>query len=171
MIKKISIISLALFLPFLLAACQSPAQKVSEKASEKIAEKALENATGGNADVDINGENVTVNTKEGNVQVGEQVSLPADFPNDVYVFEGIIKAVATNNDPKGYTVSVETDKAIADVKAAYEKKIVEDGWEKTGTMDFGESASISGKKDSRTLSVIIGKSGDKTSLVLGVSEQ
>jgi hypothetical protein len=171
MTKKIFIIYLALFLPLVLAACQSPAQKVSETASEKIAEKAIENATGGQADVDISGKNVNVNTKEGSVQTGEQISLPADFPKDVYVYEGTIKAVITNNTPKGYTVSVETDKTIADVKAAYEKRIVEDGWEKTGLMDFGESASISGTKDKRTLSVMIGKSGDKTSIVLGVSEQ
>ena len=171
MSKKFFIVSLALLLPMFLTACQSPAQKVSEKASENMAEKVLENATGGQADVDIEGENVTVKTEEGNVQVGEQISLPADFPKDVYVYEGAIKAVINNTAAKGYTVSVETDKAITDVKAAYEKKIVEDGWEKTGVMDFGESVSISGTKDSRTLSVMIGKSGDKTSVVLGVSEQ
>jgi hypothetical protein len=169
--KNFFIFFLALSMSFALTACKSPAEKFSEKASEKMAEKAIENAVGGNADVDVNGDNVNVNTKEGNVQVGEKISLPADFPKDVYVYEGTIKAVISNNSPKGYTVSIETDKAIADIKAAYEKKIVEDGWENTGVMDFGDSASISGKKDNRMISVMIGKSDDKTSIVLGVNEQ
>jgi hypothetical protein len=169
--KKILFTIMALCLPLVLTACQSPSQKASEKASEKLAETAIEKSTGGKANVDISGKNVSVDTKEGSMQTGENISLPADFPSDVYVYEGSIKTAITSNDPKGYTVSIETDKPLADIKAAYEQKIVADGWEKTGTMDFGETASVMGKKGNRNLSVMISKGSDKTAIVLTVVEE
>jgi hypothetical protein len=169
--KTILAASLSIAFSLVLVACQSPMEKVTEKASEKLAEKAIENASGGKADVNINDKNVNVQTKDGNMNIGENVSLPADFPEDVYVFEGKISAAITSNENKGYTVSIETDKSVADVKAAYEKKIADDGWEKTGTMDFGNSVSLSGKKDKRTISVMISNSDNKTNIVLGVYEE
>jgi hypothetical protein len=173
MAKKILLASLVIGLASVLTACQTPAQKTSEKTAEKIAEKALEKSTGGKADVDIKNKQVNVQTNEGSLQTGENVSLPADFPSDVYVIEGTIKAVILNNKPKGYTVSLETDQTVSDVKTAYEEKIAADGWATTGIMDFGGTVSIAGEKDNRTLSVIISASEgeEKTSIVLGVAEK
>jgi hypothetical protein len=171
MAKSIFILSLFMIMPLILGACQSPAQTVSQKVSEKVVEKTIENATGGQANVDINNNNVNVKTKEGNLNVGENVSLPADFPKDVYVYEGKITAAISSNESKGYTVSIESDKSVAEIKAAYEKKIVEDGWEKTGVMDIGNSVSIGGKKGNRALSVMISNSDNKTMIVLGVYEE
>ena len=171
MSKKILWILPLVALSFTLAACQSPSEKANEKAAENLAEKLLEKASGGKADVDINGDNVEVKTGEGSIQTGTKVSLPAEFPKDVYVFEGDIKAVFANNENKGYTVSVETDKTPAEIKTAYEAKIKTDGWKTTGTMDFGDSISISAEKDNRTLSVIIGKDDTKSTIVIGTGEK
>jgi hypothetical protein len=169
--KKFFITAMVLILPIFLSACMSPKQKISEKAAENIAEKALEKSTGGKANVDINQGNVSVDTKEGSMKTGENVSLPADFPSDVYVYEGSIKSVITNNEQNGFNVTIETDKPIAEVKAAYMDKIVSGGWEKTGTMDVGDTISIGAKKDNRSLSVMISSSDGKTMIILGVYEQ
>lgn len=171
MTKKLFIISLMFCSALLLSACQSASDKISQKAGELVAEKALEQATGGKADVDINNGGVAVKTDKGSIQTGEKISLPEGFPTDVYVFEGDIKASFVNNDPKGYTVTIETNKTVAEIKSAYEKKIAEDGWKKTGVMDFGETVSIAGEKDNRTLSIMVSSGSDgKNSIVLSVSE-
>lgn len=171
MIKKILWILPALALALSLAACQSPSEKAGEKAAENLAEKMLEKASGGKADVDIKGDSVEVKTDEGSIQTGEKVSLPAEFPKDVYVYEGDIKAVFTNAENKGYTVSIETSKTPAEIKTAYEARLKSDGWKTTGTMDFGDSISIGAEKDTRTVSVIIGKDDEVSTIVLGTGEK
>jgi len=167
MLKKIFFSSFLLVIALALAACQSPGQKVSEK----MAEKAIEKASGGKANVDISKDQVNINTGEGSMKLGEDIKLPSDFPKDVYVYEGTIKAAIKSNDKNGYTISIETDKAVSDIKAAYEEKLPVDGWKITGTMDFGTSASLAAEKDNRTVSVIIGLSDEKASIVLTVAEK
>jgi hypothetical protein len=171
MMKKIFILSSLLIFAFVLAACQSPAQKASEKVSEKIAEKAIEKASGGKANVDINKDQVNVKTGEGSMQVGENVQLPADFPKDVYVYEGTIKAAIKSNEKNGFTISIETAKPISEIKTAYEEKLKADGWQLTGTMDFGSSVSLVGEKDNRAVSVMIGSGDEINSIVLTVTEK
>ncbi|MCU0679487.1 MAG: hypothetical protein MUC28_03535 [Planctomycetes bacterium] len=165
--KRLLIMLLAAGLALTLSACGSP----SKQASERIAEKAIEDATGGQADVDINNNEVNVETEEGSFRAGEEVDLPADFPSDVYVYGGTIKAVITNNNPKGHTVSIETADEAAKVKTAYEEKMREGNWDITGTMDFGGTISLAGQKGDRNLSVMIGQNEETTTIVLTTSEE
>jgi hypothetical protein len=172
MMKRIALFSLALALMISLSACLSPADKVSEKVGESMAERAIENATGGAADVDVDNENVTIKTDEGSFEAGENVKLPDDFPSDVYVYDGKLQGVIRTNENKGFTLTIETVDTVATVKAVYEEKMREAGWETAGSMDFGTSASLGGEKDGRTLSVIIGE-GDagKSNVILTVAEE
>jgi len=59
-----------------------------KSSGERMAEKALEKATGGKAQVDVQGENISIKTKEGEVQLGTLSNWPADMPGDVPKFEG-----------------------------------------------------------------------------------
>jgi hypothetical protein len=59
-----------------------------KSAAERAAEKALEKATGGKAEVDLEGETVSIKTEEGEVRVGALTDWPADLPGDVPRFEG-----------------------------------------------------------------------------------
>jgi hypothetical protein len=169
--KKITFLILCPSIALVISACQSPAAKVSEKVSEKMAEKAIENASGGKADVDLSQGKMDVKTAEGSMQIGADIKLPADFPADVYVAEGKITAAIKANGNNGYTVSIESDQSLVDLKSAYEQKLPEQGWKITGTMDFGASASVMAEKDERSLSVILGRSDNKSSIVLTVAEK
>jgi hypothetical protein len=171
MMKKFLFFTMILVASIILSACKSPAQTISEKASEKIAEKAIEKSSGGKADVDINKNNVSVNTEEGSMQAGENVKLPEDFPKDVFVFEGKINTAIKSNDKNGYTISIESDKPIGEIKTAYEEKLKADGWKITGTMDFGTSVSVVAEKDNRNVSVMIGSDNEKSSIVLSVMDK
>lgn len=149
----------------------SPSERFAENMSEKYIEQAIERETGGTVDVDYNNSNVTVETEEGSFSSGNDVKLPEDFPSDVYVFGGkLLSVIKTNED--AVMISIETDKTPAEVKAAYEEKLKSDGWELTGTMDFGDSVSLIGKKGTRTISVVISTDGSgKTNIVLSVAQE
>lgn len=68
--KKIIVLVITLTLFMTFTAC-GVKQKVEEKAQEKAVESVIKNVTGGNADVDIEGDKYSVNYGDGNkVEVG-----------------------------------------------------------------------------------------------------
>lgn len=146
--KKTIILSLGLILAstLFLAGC-----------GEKAAEKIIEDSTNGAAEVDIDGDSVTVNTNAGTWTAGEDVSLPASFPSDIHVIEGTIKAATTITEGEVYSVSILTDKSVAEAKAEYDEELVKDGWTETISMNFGDVVSIGADKDDRTLNISIGE--------------
>ena len=147
------------------------AKSISQKASETAAERIIEQQTGGNADVDIDDGNVKVESNQGKMEAGENVALPADFPNDVYVIEGTIKVAVSDNESKGQSVSIETDKTVEEISSTYQEKLKANGWKITGTMSFGDSATVMAEKDDRTVSVIISKGESKNIVTLGVGKK
>jgi len=151
-----------------LAGC---GKSISQKASELAAEKMIEAQSGGKANADINGNNVKVETEQGKFESGENVKLPSDFPTDVYIIDGTIKVAVTGQAGESQTVSIETDKSVEEASAAYQEKLKSAGWKITGTMNFGGSATVVAEKDNRSVSVVIGRSDDKTTVTVGVAEK
>ncbi|MFA5359519.1 MAG: hypothetical protein WC349_00960 [Patescibacteria group bacterium] len=165
--KKFKFLSLLLILPIFTLVLSGCGKSVSQMAGEKAAEKMIENQMGGKADIDVDGGNVKINTKEGSIEAGDDVKLPTDFPNDVYVIDGKIVAAMSDQANKGFTVSIEINKSLDEAFAIYQDEFKKQDWKITGTMNFGESASIAAEKDNRTASVFISKSDDKTTVILG----
>ena len=58
--------------------------KVSEKASEKIAEKAIEAGSGGNANVDIDGDGVVIETEEGTYRADGEGNVRIETEDGTY---------------------------------------------------------------------------------------
>src|SRR5690349_1717268 len=82
----------------------------SENAGEKIAEEAMESAGGGDVDVDIDDDQVTIEGEEGTIKVGTG-DVPDSFPDELTIAEGeVISSVDT---PEGAMVSVKVDDAVA----------------------------------------------------------
>jgi hypothetical protein len=143
-------------------------QKISEKAAEKVIEK----ASNGEVNVDINKNEVKIDTKEGSGQVGGDISVPADFPLDVFVIDGTVKTSFKNIDKNGWSLSVETNKPVTEVKSLYEQKLKDSGWTLNAIMDIGGSITFSGTKDKRSVSVMINSVPDsgKTNVLIGTSK-
>ncbi len=163
----------ALALAVLLGACTSPWQKTAEKSAENMAEKAIEDSSGGQADVDINSESgsISVNTDQGSMQTGQNITLPEEFPDDVYVFEGKLAAVIQDNENNGYSLTIQTDSPIKDIYAAYEENLTENGWEITAKMDFGTTATMAAEKDKRSVSVAIGSGDEENTIIVTVADK
>lgn len=144
--------------------------QVSDKIAEKIAEKTLEKSLGNNAQVDINSNQLKVKTDQGSFEVGNDVHVPDGFPSDVYIIDGQLKTAANNYlGNNGYTLSIETTKSVAAVKEIYDQKLKESGWNIIMSLVYGESATISGSKQGRSVSVIINKVDEKTNVIIGVA--
>lgn len=140
-----------------------------KKTAEKVAESIIEKSTNGQADVDVDNDQVTINTNGGSYQAGENISLPDGFPTDVYVVDGTIKSAITTKANEIYNVSIETTKSVSDVKSEYESKLQSEGWTITVNATYGGSASLAAEKANRQVSVIIGETDGKATVTLGTS--
>ncbi|PIY96333.1 MAG: hypothetical protein COY66_04270 [Candidatus Kerfeldbacteria bacterium CG_4_10_14_0_8_um_filter_42_10] len=171
MFKKVTSIAMFLALFLLISGFGGCGKKAAEKTAEEATERALESSTGGQADVDISDNTVTVNTNAGSYQVGGNVDLPSDFPDDVYVVDGTITAAITSVENKGYTVSIETTQSVNDLKTLYEQKLADEGWTVNLTMTYEGGASVGGEKGNRIVSIGINPSEEgKTTVVVTTSE-
>jgi hypothetical protein len=144
-------------------------KKVVNKVAENVVENVVEKATNSQVDFDPNNNSIVVNTNGGSFQAGEDVSLPSDFPKDVYVIDGKIKsAISTQTDNGGYSLSIVTTKSPADAYADYDNKIKADGWTVTTTGTFGGVYTVMANKDNRLLSVSMNESDGQTMVILSV---
>ena len=161
--KKISFLFLITLVVVLLGGCSS------KTLVENKMERDLQKSIGGNVDVDMDGGEIKIETEDGfMIETGENVELPSDFPKDVYLVEGDIKSVMKNPIGGGYSVTVETNKSVEDVKNLYVEKLVEDGWVLNNQMVLGEMAIVSGTKETSSVSVSISIEDDETFVVLTV---
>jgi len=161
--KKVLVILSCFALVLVLSGC-------GEKTAEKTAEKAIEKSTNGQVDVDIDDNTISVNTNEGSMQAGEEVSLPAGFPSDVHVVDGTITMATNVTENDMYTVSVQTTKSVAAVKAEYDAQLVKDGWTIAASTAILDGALISATKgENRSISVSMGESEGYTFVTIGTS--
>jgi hypothetical protein len=152
---------LMLSFTFGLTACKSVADKAIEKTIEKT--------TGTDATVDSSQNKVAVNVNGTSWETGDQVSLPANFPDDIYVVEGTLKVAIANDANQGFTVSLETTKTVSDVKALYQRELAADGWTVTGSADIQGSSSVMATKAKRSITVTIGPNEDKSKSVVNIT--
>ena len=105
--------------------------------AEKAAEKAAGAAIGG--DVNVEDGEVTLTDESGNaVAVGENVSVPDNWPAAVPLFEGgslIMVSVNADGTAGGMWT---TDQKAADAAAAYDASLIAAGFTQTQTSNLGE---------------------------------
>jgi hypothetical protein len=146
-----------------------------EKAGEKAAEKAIETGMakeGIKADVDVSGEKITIESKEGTAVFtgGKSAEVPEGFPKDVYVYEGatIIAALSV---PEGFNLSMETGDSAEKVLAAIKSKMTAFGWKEEMTMNQGSHSMVGYKKGERTTMVNINADKKITQISLTATEK
>ena len=147
------------------------------KVAEEVAETAIESGMpgGGNVQIDSDSGTVSVQGSDGqggaiNVQAGESVALPADFPSDIPVPDGVTWNLVQNSQSDGKPVVMVQGMLatpLADVAASMKSRIESQGW--TSVQNFqqaGEMEMLSYKKEERSLNVTITKADDQTSIMI-----
>ncbi|SEB74560.1 hypothetical protein SAMN04489844_0972 [Nocardioides exalbidus] len=107
----------------LVTACggDDASEKAGEKLGEKLAEQAMEDSGGGDVDVDVDGEDVTIESEEGTIAVGSG-EVPDSFPSELSIPDG--EVVSSVDTPQGSLVTLDVedpagafDEAVADLEA------------------------------------------------------
>jgi len=151
--KKLVRLVLVVLSIFVLSLVVSGCGQAAEKASEKATEKAIEDATGGQAQVDLGKNEVTVKTDEGTTKVGGTNEWPAKIPADVPKFAtGKITSIVESTPTEGgYQVMVGIEGAsMADIES-YKGQLESAGWKITNTTKIEDGYMVSAEKENRTV--------------------
>lgn len=166
--QQSGLLVVALLLSILVAAgCGK--KKADEKLAEGMMERTLKSATGEKADVDVNGENVTITTPQGRVEMTTTSEWPSDMFSDVPRFTyGVVEHVSKGQDGGMQKFNVHLrdveegafEKYHADIKAA--------GWESQAMMQGDSGGMISAQRGKLALQFIYNKD-DHTGVVVAYS--
>lgn len=146
-----------------LAACgKSP--------GEKMAEAAIEAGTGQKAEVDADKGAVTFKTDKGDMKVtsGDQATLPANFPKDVYLPAGY-KVGSAMEMPGAMVVDVEAPGTVTDTFAAAVTKMKSEGWtQRVAMQQTPQSQVVVYEKANRDATLSISENPGKGGVRIGV---
>ncbi|MCB0879933.1 MAG: hypothetical protein KDC46_13255 [Thermoleophilia bacterium] len=163
---------LTLIAGMLLAGCDS----ASDKASEKIAEKVIEQSSGDDVDVNVDGDSVSVESKDGSGSFSTSKELPKDWPAELELPDGsAIVASSTidtgSDDGTQSTVHATIDEDPADVVKHFADQL--DGWKETAksTIDTDGTtiASASWEDGDEKVSVTATTGDSDTTFIVGLS--
>lgn len=135
------------------------------RAGEASAEKAIEHASGDKVDLHQEGDTVGIHSEQGEMTVAAaedrgSVSLPADFPSDVFLPDQ--RTVSSAMDMGGMkAVNLATPDSLAQVSADVEKTMQAQGWKRDISMQpSADSSTLIYSKDKRQTVYQLIKSGN-----------
>jgi hypothetical protein len=136
-----------------LVACQSKSAK--EEMAGKMVEKAIKERTGKDAKVDIQGQNVRIQTKDGTGEVNVTTDWPQDMPGDVPRFSmGKVKAVTRSDAGGTKNWNVVIEEAQEGALAKYADDLKAQDWKIMTTTTAGNAASVMATKKNLTAVVV-----------------
>lgn len=169
-------------------------QKLADKAAEKIVEKTIEKQAakdGQKVKVDLSkgemtveskgagegGESFKMSTKDNSTSVeksdgskmvmGEAAAVPANFPKDVPLYEGMkLTMVAFDAPQEMFSISATTPDSVAKVADFYKEKAKANGWaEEVSIAQGGDQMYTLGySKEKRNLNVMVMKTDEGTGI-------
>jgi len=150
--KKIAalavIISLAAFILLSAGGCSKVGERIAESITEETIESAIEEGIegeGGQAEVDISGDEVTITTDEGETSWGTGTELPENFPKVVPLYPDmtLTSTMSWQEDGKDYfVIGFETDDPGEKVFNWYMEKFPAGGW----TVEYNSTSTSNGDK-------------------------
>lgn len=142
-----------LILPLCLLTCLplfTACQKAGE-AAEISPDTVAERMAGGDVDVSQGKDSVTINAKDAQLQIardGKALSMPADFPADVFVPSGLVvrSSMAV---PRMLTMSGDVPGTVADVFEQARTAMQQQGWREKRVQQRPTMQMLSLEKDGR----------------------
>lgn len=135
-------------------------------AGEKYAEKVIETATGGQANVDLQSGQVTVQTDQGTFSTN--AGLPADWPKDAPTYPGstiTYSAATTPTDSgSGFSLMATTPDTVKQVVDYFNRELVSQGWTIEATQNIAGTSSLASVKSNRDFSIAVISDGTTTTI-------
>lgn len=149
--------------------------------TKTMTENMIENATGGNAELNANGDEGTMKIKgaDGNeitVSSGENLSIPDTWPADLPIMDGATitytGSMSGQTGGSGTVLTLSTPKSVKEVADYYTSALKDNGWSSDVAMQMGEGTMLAGSKDDRSVSVVIDTGDDgQTNVSITVGTQ
>jgi len=144
-----------------------------QSADEKAIEKQIEKSTGSDATVDLSekGMNISGKTEEGEftVSTGNEVAIPKDFPEDIFIYHPS-KTTMAMNVPEGYSLTLTTSDNKADVLSAYSREMTDKGWSQVTSMETGAGSMLVYEKGERSASISLAASDKELQISVTASK-
>lgn len=142
----------------------------SRKTSQEMVEEAIEQSTEGNVEVDISdqGEEVTVKTEEGTLQIGQQ-QIPENFPKDIPVYKGA-QIISSVSSLEGVALVLSSEDSLTQVTDFYKTQLTEENWSIDSETEIQNATIFEISKDNRTGAVIINQTDEGTQVTLEIKE-
>jgi hypothetical protein len=141
--------------------------------AEKAMEDAIEQETGGEAQVDMDGDSMRIETDEGVFTTGQE--LQADWPKDVPVYPGAeVQFSAMMNedaDAPGAGAMFTTSDGVEKVVAYYKAELEANGWTISATMGNAGSSFLGATKGEQVVSVAVAQVDGQTSITIGIGKE
>lgn len=142
-----------LVLPLVLAVGVLTLSGCAKSLTDKMTEDLIEKSTGGQANVDVSEGNMNIDVEGMNLQVGDNVKLPDNFPKDVYLPENKLLSAVTNE--KSYTLTFEVSEKAQETYDTYQEKLKAENWKILATGSFNNMLTLTAEKENRMLSLIV----------------
>jgi hypothetical protein len=153
-----------------LLACAAFSIAGCQKAADTATEAAIARASGQKVEVDRDGGRVRIKTADGelNMQAGESLPLPADFPKDIYL-PGRYDVNSVMDMGGMRVISVSTRGKVSGVFAEAQQAMADAGWKQTMSMQHSaDNAMLSYEKDARAAVLSFNKGEGGDGVVMGV---
>ncbi len=143
------------------------------KAKDLVVGNIFSRLTGGDVDVDKEGEKVTVTSEEGEFSFEEGGKLPDNFPSDFPVYPKAELAsswTASGNDTDGLSLIWETEDSVSKVGNYYESELENTGWALSYTSETEDSITFAFEKNDVRgfIGITVEESKTVISLTLGL---
>ncbi len=136
-----------------LVSCQN--KSAQEQVAEKMVEKAIKEGTGKEANVDIQGGKIRIQSKDGASEINVTNSWPEDMPGDVPLFTmGKIKGVNKSTIEGKKSWSVVIDEAQEGAFPKYVEELKAKAWKIDMNLSMGKGGSTAASKNNLNLMVI-----------------
>jgi hypothetical protein len=133
-------------------------------------EKAAGDAIGGNVDINDNGLSVT-DSNGNQVQIGEDVTMPDNWPAEVPQFSGgKLASVMVAGDGASVNAMWTTDASVADAAKAYDEALIGAGFTQDQTTSAADAVSNSYSGNGYTITLIVGGSDGQTTVLVNAEK-
>ena len=137
-----------------------------KSAVENKIKNELEKSVGGDVSVEVGENKINIQTEQGSLQVGGKVTLPKNFPSDVYIIDGELMSAMNNVGTPGFQIAIKSSLSLAEASKLYQTKLKEQGWKILKAMDIGTASIVMAQKDNRQLTVTMGTEAGREGLAV-----
>lgn len=143
-----------------LSGCSN--KTIGQRVGDTMTEKTIEAQTGAKVNVDSNGENVTIKTKDGQTQysAGGAVKLPDDFPKEL-IAASDAKLIMSSSSEGGSSLTYLTNDDMTKVSEKYISSLTGAGWKKEMETSTAQAIMLNFSKDKKTAFIIVGTNDSK----------